>query len=524
MKSPSAVSFLTIALSTLFLLFTQTSHAQCESISVLISSNTGEWGDEMSWSIIGPIVNIDSEVASFQGTSDYTLTNDTLCLEPGCYAIIMLDSWGDGWNGGSISIELPDSTIYLSMDQNYLEYQTFEINSSPENCTWELPGCTNPTSENFIIGATIDDGSCFTTEMFYTSEDNERTYFLYTPENLAPNSPLMFVLHGYYGDAMGMSVFCGMNQIAEAEGFAVCYPQGLPDNFGINHWNANLTGTSDVNDVLFLTELAEYLQASHGFSEDCTYSCGYSNGGYMSYTLACESSDVFRGIGSVGGTMSGYDYANCAPTLVPVVHLHGTNDDDVSYYATSPNPNNPWVGAPGVEAVVQHWADSNNCESSSTTTLPDLDTNDGSTVDLIKHFDGYDGYQAWLYRVNEGEHDWFGAWGNMDINSSAVIWSFLSQFCGTTISIDELLIDTSTPNIFTLTGNSIHSSQDIEIKGLENCTIHIFDSNGRLLRIHSLFKDQTTHISPPCSGLYTIVAHTKSNGKASMQSERIVVN
>ena len=86
--------------------------------------------------------------------------------------------------------------------------------------------------------------------------------------------------------------------------------------------------------------------------------------------------------------MSGYDFENCTPTLVPVVHLHGTNDNIVSYYSTNPNPNNPWDGADGVEAVVLSWANANNCSQTSITALPDLDPTDGSNVVLFKHNTG----------------------------------------------------------------------------------------------------------------------------------------
>ena len=78
-----------------------------------------------------------------------------------------------------------------------------------------------------------------------------------------------------------------------------------------------------------------------------------------------------------------------------------------------------------------------------TTPLPDIDPTDESTVDLIQHTDGDYGYQAWVYRVNGGGHEWFGEWGNMDIHSSAVIWLFLSSYCGTTISTDELIPENS---------------------------------------------------------------------------------
>ena len=274
-----------------------------------------------------------------------------------------------------------------------------------------------------------------------------------------------------------------------------------------------------MNDVLFLTELAEALQSEHGFSSDCTYSCGYSNGGYMSYTLACEEPDVFRGIGSVGGTMSGYDFENCTPNLVPVVHLHGTSDNSVSYYSTNANPNNPWNGADGVEDVVAAWANENNCTETTTETLPDLDPSDGSTVDLIKHTDGNYGYQAWLYRVNGGGHDWFGVWGNMDIHSSAVIWSFLSTFCGTTISTNDL-----TPENGQLFDHIVHpTSKQIELHGLENSSCKIFDGGGKLIAYSPLFAGQTKFFYLPSSGLYTIISHPTNLEGNSIQREKVIL-
>ena len=519
MKNSIGFSFCLSFILTCNIFLVDISQAQCEFTPAVAASNTGEWGEEMSWELYGPEPNSENLVASFQGVDDYTNSVDTLCLEPGCYAFVMHDSWGDGWNGGSLTLELPEIDITVSIEDGYIGYETFDLEIDTDDCVWELPGCTNPYAENYTEGATIDDGTCFIPEAFVTSEDVERSYYLYTPEGLEDDAPLVFVLHGYWGTNMDMSSFSGMNEIADSEGFAVCYPQGLPDYEGVNHWNANLIGISNVNDVLFLTELAEFLQVEHGLSSDCTYSCGYSNGGYMSYTLACASPNVFRGIGSVGGTMSGYDFENCTPTLVPVVHLHGTNDNSVSYYSTNPNPNNPWNGADGVEAVVESWANANNCTETSTTALPDLDPTDGSTVDLMKHTDGDFGYQAWVYRVNGGGHDWFGEWGNMDIQSSAVIWSFLSTFCGTTISIDDLI-----PEKTPLFSHLLHpANKQIELKGLENSTCQIFDGSGKLIFYTPLFSGQTKFIPLSSSGLYTIISRSTDLEVSSIQREKIIL-
>ena len=67
-----------------------------------------------------------------------------------------------------------------------------------------------------------------------------------------------------------------------------------------------------------IKDLAKKLQAEYDLSDKNTFVGGMSNGGFMSYTLACERSDTFKAIASVTGTMSGYDWENCNPNKVPV--------------------------------------------------------------------------------------------------------------------------------------------------------------------------------------------------------------
>ena len=259
MKNHFSFSFCLSLFLTCNIFIVDISQAQCDFIAAVASSNTGEWGDEMSWELYGPEVNSENIVASFQGVNDYSNSVDSLCLEPGCYAFVMYDSWGDGWNGGSLTLELPEIDITISIDDGYIGYETFEIENDTDECWWELPGCADTEAVNYTVGATIDDGSCVFLNTFLTSEKTEREYALYIPDGLQENAPLVFVLHGYYGNGLGISSYCGMNEIADGEGFAVCYPYGLLDFTGVPHWNSNLTGLSDVNDSGFLSELAIFL-------------------------------------------------------------------------------------------------------------------------------------------------------------------------------------------------------------------------------------------------------------------------
>ena len=464
----------------------------------VMTTSTGNWANEMSWELYA----YDNQTleASFQGGQNYAIEELAVCLEAGCYFFVMNDSWGDGWNGGDVELSMESGVIFeFALSEGFLAYGTFEIGET-EACDYALAGCTNPIAVNFVEGATEDDGSCFVPESFFTSGDDERTYFLHIPENVSANAPLVFALHGHSGSAPSMAAFSGMSEIADSEGFVVCYPQGLPDFGNITHWNANL-GISNVNDIQFLTELALYLQTSLDLSSDCTYSCGYSNGGYMSYSLACAMPDVFKAIGSVGGTMSGEAWETCEAQAVPVVHIHGTADGVVPYGSTL-GSNDPWDGAPDVETVVAHWANANGCTEVTTTSLPDLDPSDGSTVDLIEHSGSPTGYKAQVYRVNGGGHDWFGTWGNMDIESSAAMWSFWSSFCESPLSVAEpvLPIQFQQPHLCSTQSNVLVAHEDIRLTS--------FDSSGRLVASKLLFANQSWEMAG--SGLRLVVARSNS--------------
>ena len=132
-----------------------------------------------------------------------------------------------------------------------------------------------------------------------------RGYYLYLPTSIQDNAPLVFVLHGYSGSAQDIMSFSNMNTIAADNGFAVCYPQGTEDQYDNPFWNVgyDFQNNPTVDDVGFIVALAEYLQEVYQLSSTNIFSCGMSNGGDMSYLLACEANTVFRAVAPVAGTM-----------------------------------------------------------------------------------------------------------------------------------------------------------------------------------------------------------------------------
>lgn len=385
----------------------------------------------MSWELFDEEYN---EVASFQGVSDNSTDELVVCLPEGCYLIQAYDSYGDGWNGGAIEIAYDEEVVNFAMASVAEDYLTLALYT--ENCLFELLGCTDPTAVNYSSSATVDDGSCiFDTE--FVINDTIRTYIYYEPENIYPGAPLLFALHGWTGSAQAIMEYSGLNALADEHGFAVCYPQGLLDEDGFTHWNAGLE-ISTVGDLEYLIELANFLQETHDLSSECTFSCGFSNGGFMGYHMACEASEVFRGIVSVNGAMSAHDWLNCDPSSpVSIMEIHGTADLEVPYTGM-PDIGGGWGPSGSSPEIIDFWVEENQCTSSESFDFPNSSLEDGTLTDMVKHSGGLEGSQVWFYTVTNGPHDWPGWYGaETDMNASQEIWDFMEQLCATSVSIEE---------------------------------------------------------------------------------------
>ena len=307
------------------------------------------------------------------------------------------------------------------------------------------------------------------TEQTFEYNGVERTYYLDLPADLATGAPLVFVLHGYTSSAWVIRNYSDWSTISANEGVAVCYPQGTLDNTGTSHWNANM-GISATDDHGFLVALAQHLQETYSLSPDCTYSCGMSNGGFMSYSLACNHPDVFRAVGSVTGAMSQYDFNNCNPDeVVPVIHLHGTADLVVSY--DNGVGAGTWGNA-GVPEIMDLWTGLMGTTEVYETDLPNLELVDLSSVEFFRHYGAPDGQEFHHYRVSGGGHDWFGVWGNQDIQSTELLWDFFQSHCaGEFTSVEE----EPQPEVELVqwTGDGL--------RVMEPCSVRAYDVQGRLV-------------------------------------------
>ncbi len=253
-----------------------------------------------------------------------------------------------------------------------------------------------------------------------------REYFLYLPDNLPANAPLVIVLHGHGGTAMkGGQRLC---QIADEHGFAVCYPQGIHDSTGKPCWNVGYPFQADmkVNDVKFLCELVAHLQKKHGLSKKNVFCTGMSNGGEMCYLLAYLKPDVFAAVAPIAGLTLKWMYDELTPTQpIPLMEVHGTKDKTSEWNGDLTNAGG-WGAYIAVPQAVNLWAATARCTHEVTETFPLL----RNQVTLHKYVGGKPAWkggpdtEVWLYEVTEGGH----SWAEKDMDTCREIWRFFSKY------------------------------------------------------------------------------------------------
>ncbi|MEW6366687.1 MAG: PHB depolymerase family esterase [Acidobacteriota bacterium] len=293
-------------------------------------------------------------------------------------------------------------------------------------------GCTGATAAGDYVGRMNWDGY-------------ERTWLAHVPANLPQDvsPPLMLVLHGGGGTAQGMVTLTkgGLNRLADRDGFIVVYPQGYD-----KHWNDGRKGAWDrahlkkIDDVGFISALIDRMIAEHRVDPRRVYLTGISNGGMMSYRLACSLSPKIAAIAPVASSMSVDMPRSCSATApVSLLVISGVDDPLVPFDGGDVQVG--WLKRGKVISVydsIRYWLGNNGCSTKpAITNLPDVDPGDGTTVRLEDYGAGRNGSRVAAYIIDGGGHTWPGGrqylWERIigktsrDIDANEVIWEFCKK-------------------------------------------------------------------------------------------------
>ena len=313
-----------------------------------------------------------------------------------------------------------------------------------------------------------------------------REYIIHVPSGYqeGDNLPLVIVYHGFGGCAYYMADETGgLNDLADEENFFVAYPQAAyrPAKED-TYWEPGFNGGESIylDDIFFSEQLIEHIDEEFSLDLSRLYAAGYSNGGMLTYSLACLRGDLFEGVCIMSGALLD-EMDSCDPTQpVPMIIFHGTGDfvlpyNGDQYYASVPD-------------VVSLWVDHFQIPTS---TLSSTELNGGNVVH-DSYYGGTNNTCLSLYTVIEeygmpGDHVWFGQ--DMDgVSPNRIIWDFFSGVCG---GVDAISYEThdrvqAFPVPF---GDQLFLGNI----GVSSATYHMYDVRGVVVRTGRLGSDGLVH-------------------------------
>jgi polyhydroxybutyrate depolymerase len=253
------------------------------------------------------------------------------------------------------------------------------------------------------------------------SSDLDRTYILHVPPQYDGSTrlPLVLNFHGFGSNARNQVAYSRLPQKADEAGFIVVTPDGAGTP---QQWNnAQAPGAAD--DVGFIRELLDHLEATLCIDPARMYAAGISNGAAFSSRLACNMPERIAGIALIAATI--YPVVCDSAQATPVIAFHGTADACVPYEGGTTACGRGNLPVQPVETYAAGWARHNGCDPTPAQTQLTVH------VRTTAYSDCAENTAVLLYTVEGGGHTWPGAVDvprlgpvTAEIDATDLLWEF----------------------------------------------------------------------------------------------------
>ena len=235
-----------------------------------------------------------------------------------------------------------------------------------------------------------------------------RPYSEFVPSSYSSKSPapLVVLLHGYGSSGKQQETYMNFSAVAEQRGFILAYPDGTVDATGKQFWNATEVCCNffmDVDDDAYLISMLNEMESKYSIDRKRIYFVGHSNGGFMSYRMACKHSDRIAAIASLAGATFLNSSDCAAKDPVSVLQVHGTSDTTILYNGGA------ILGRqyPSATASATQWATFDQCSNNAVPRADKLDlvtTIAGSETSITSWNNCRNGTEVELWTLDQGGH------------------------------------------------------------------------------------------------------------------------
>lgn len=247
-----------------------------------------------------------------------------------------------------------------------------------------------------------------TTEAAPSADFTARPFEVFAPTSYdeATPMPLVVLLHGFGASGTIQEAYFQFQPLAEERGFLYVHPDGTVNQIGRQFWNATdacCGFQTTVDDSAYLLALIEQVEADYNVDPKRIYLVGHSNGGFMSYRMACDHADKIAAIASLAGATFA-DASQCDPSEpVSVLQIHGTADGTIPYTGGTILGNDH----PSAPTTVDTWAGYDGCAATTVDTAAalDMDANLAGAETTTQAFEGCPtGIGVELWTIDGGAH------------------------------------------------------------------------------------------------------------------------
>ena len=271
-----------------------------------------------------------------------------------------------------------------------------------------------------------------------------RQYFKHIPKGYNANKKvaLLLLLHGGGGNGKRIGNFTGFNELSDKDTFIVVSPDAWQ-----KHWNDGRTHpryesqSNNIDDVGFLSALIDTIMKHYNIDSKRVYATGLSNGGMMSYRLACQLSGKITAAVCVISNMPENLVSTCQPGKeMPIMIINGDADPLMPFQGGDVRFGKDTLGkVVSTDATVKFWLNNNKCNlTAQRTSIPDISSLDNTTIVKDEYGGCSNNASVVLYTVKNGGHTYPGSrqyapvriigQTSQDMKAADVSWDFLKQY------------------------------------------------------------------------------------------------
>ena len=227
----------------------------------------------------------------------------------------------------------------------------------------------------------------------------DRTYRIHLPPGgseaaAGPRGGALFFAHGYRGTAGGTMGNGNLTALADRLGVALVALKSFDEDWTIP--NAPSAGTRPADDEpAYIEAVKADVVARYGLDPERMMMAGFSAGGMMTWTMACERSGAFAAFVAMSGTFWAPVPASCPAPAATLHHIHGTSDGVVPIAG---RPIGPTHQGDVTEALTMWRA--KGFDDDMPSTLADLDCegwgSDGDVLTYCLHPGGHSFRAEWI--------------------------------------------------------------------------------------------------------------------------------